>query len=93
MKHLLPTSNIVERLFSRAKIILADRRKRMSPYHLELLLFLRINRDLWNANDIQNILHHFAEQAAAAAPARVLQAQAQGQIGLDGAEPNVAVVP
>jgi hypothetical protein len=58
-----------------------------------LLLFLRINRDLWSANDIQAILDDFAEQAAAAAPARVLQAQAEGQIGVNGAEPNVAVVP
>ena len=40
-KHILPTTNIVERLFSRAKLALTDHRKRMTPRHLELLMFLR----------------------------------------------------
>ena len=54
LKHCLTTSNIVERLFSRAKLILSERRKSMSPYHLELLLFLRSNQDLWNEFTIQD---------------------------------------
>jgi hypothetical protein len=37
-KHILPTTNIVERLFSRAKLALTDHRKRMTPRHPELLL-------------------------------------------------------
>ena len=52
LDYILPTSNIVERLFSRAKIIMADRRKSMTPYHPELLLFLRMNKDLWSTGDI-----------------------------------------
>jgi hypothetical protein len=56
LDHILPTSNIVERLFSRAKIIMADRRKSMTPYHLELLLFLRMNKDLWSEREIQEII-------------------------------------
>jgi hypothetical protein len=39
-KHIMPTTNIVERLFSRAKLTLTDPRKCMTPRHLELLMFL-----------------------------------------------------
>ena len=38
-KHIFTTSVIVECLFCRAKMILEDRRKSMSPWHMELLLF------------------------------------------------------
>ena len=51
-----PTSNIVERLFSVAKNVLSDNRKRMPPYHLELLLFLRCNKSLWDEVTTQEIL-------------------------------------
>ena len=33
-KHILPTTNIVERFFSRAKLALTDHRKRMTPRHI-----------------------------------------------------------
>ena len=66
LDYILPTSNIVERLFSRAKIIMADRRKSMTPYHLELLLFLRMNKDLWSAGDIQDIIDVGAQDEAPA---------------------------
>ncbi len=41
MKHIASNSNIAERRFSRSKIIKRDHRKHMSPYYLEMLLFLR----------------------------------------------------
>jgi hypothetical protein len=56
LKHVSATSNVCERLFSRAKLIARDHRKHMSPYHLELLLFLRYNHDLWDAGLIEEIL-------------------------------------
>ena len=49
MTHIRPTSNIVERLFSRCKLIMRDQRKSMAPKNLENLLFLRFNNFLWNA--------------------------------------------
>jgi hypothetical protein len=53
-KHILPTTNIVERLFSRAKSDLTDHRKSMTPRHLELLMFLRtIDSSLWNAEVVE----------------------------------------
>jgi hypothetical protein len=47
-KHILSTTNIVERLFSLAKLALTDHRKHMTPRHPELLMFLRTTRSLWN---------------------------------------------
>ena len=55
-KHVSATSNVCERLFSRAKLIARDHRKHMSPYHMELLLFLRYNHDLWDAGLIKQLL-------------------------------------
>jgi hypothetical protein len=52
-KHIMPTTNIVEPLFSRAKLALTDHRKCMTPRHLELLMFLRTNRSLWNAEAVE----------------------------------------
>ena len=55
MNHIAPTSNIVERLFSRAKLVMTDQRKIMAPYRLELLLFLRCNKILWSAATVDLI--------------------------------------
>ena len=33
-----------------------DRRKSMEPYHLELLIFLRTNRNLWDYGTIQELV-------------------------------------
>ena len=58
MKHVSPTSNICERLFSRAKLIMSATRKNMNPDTLNMLLFLRANRHLWtNPSIIQKILN------------------------------------
>jgi hypothetical protein len=51
--HVLPTSNIAERLFSRAKLVLHDRRKNLTFSHFEMLLFLWLNRDLWDVKTVQ----------------------------------------
>lgn len=56
LKHVCKDSNIVERLFSRAKLIMRDHRKHMSPYHLEMLLMLRCNSGMWNVQTIDNII-------------------------------------
>eukprot|EP01038_Epipyxis_sp_PR26KG_P018282 gene18282-25726_t len=48
--YIVPTSNRVEKLFSRATLNLTDHRKSMFPKHLELLMYyLRANRDMWDA--------------------------------------------
>ena len=47
-KHVCSTTNIVERLFSRAKLVMTDLRRSMYPRNLEMLMFRRSNRHLWD---------------------------------------------
>ena len=44
------TSNTVERLFSLCKYVLTDQRKCMSPIMFEALIFLKVNRELWDVS-------------------------------------------
>lgn len=54
--HVSPTSNIVERLFSVAGIIMRPHRRQMDPWSLELLIMLRANKDMWNYGTLQKII-------------------------------------
>ena len=56
MQHIAPTSNVCERLSSRAKLIMRPHRKMMSPYHLDMLIFLRCNKELWDATTVEECL-------------------------------------
>ena len=51
MDHIFPTSNIVERLFSRCGIIMRPHRRLMENT-LELLIMLQFNKDLWGAREV-----------------------------------------
>jgi hypothetical protein len=44
-------NNIVECFFSLASRLCTDYRKGMTPYSLEMLLFLKYNRKLWDRYD------------------------------------------
>lgn len=68
LNHFTPTSNKCERLFSLTKILLSDRRKSMEPYHLELSVFLRANKDLWNEFTIDEMLKARPPVASAVSP-------------------------
>ena len=57
-KHILTTSTVVECLFSRAKLILCDKRSSMTQHHVEMLLFLYCNKDLWAASDVHKCTHY-----------------------------------
>ena len=48
LDHIPPTSNRAERFFSSAKLIVSDIRKSMLPKNLEMLLFLKFNRKMWD---------------------------------------------
>lgn len=54
--HVSPTSNIVERLFSRAGLIMRPNRRQMDPSTLEMLLMLRLNKDMWGEKTVQDII-------------------------------------
>ena len=49
-------TNIVKLLFSRAKIVLSDLRNRMFPRYFKDILYLQVNRLLWNEVTIQMIM-------------------------------------
>ncbi|DAZ94648.1 TPA: hypothetical protein N0F65_000928, partial [Lagenidium giganteum] len=51
----LPTSNKCERLFSAAKLVYTDLRRRLDADTLEVLMFLSSNPDFWNARTIHEI--------------------------------------
>ena len=52
---ILAATNVVERLFSQTKLVYTDGRMSMTPAHLELVMFLKINRDLWDVHTVQKI--------------------------------------
>ena len=55
--HIEAQSNVVERLFSRAKLIMTPERRNMNPYRLESLLFLRANNYiLWDVYTLHEAL-------------------------------------
>ena len=58
MEWLNPTSNVVERFFSRAKIVFSDHRMSMLPVNLEQTLFLYINKRFWDID----VISKFVEQ-------------------------------
>jgi hypothetical protein len=60
--HVLPQSNLCERLFSLARLNLTDRRQSMNPSTLNNILFLKSNCHLWNADVIQEILNEHGDQ-------------------------------
>jgi len=48
--HVIGRSDIVERLFSVCRLIISDRRKRMGPETLDLIVMLKYNQDLWSGD-------------------------------------------
>jgi hypothetical protein len=55
LKWIPPTSNLVERLFSRMKLVFSERRQNMNPSTLEMVLMLLCNKELWSVKDINDI--------------------------------------
>jgi hypothetical protein len=51
------TSNICERLFSRANIVFSNLRQSMEPSTLEQVLFLICNKSYWSAIHVQRFMN------------------------------------
>jgi hAT family C-terminal dimerisation region len=62
---LLPTSCVVERLFSQAKRVFSPHRRSLHTKTLEALLFLKENRELWNVAMVAVIVNERDEELAA----------------------------
>lgn len=56
LRFILPSSNICERLFSLAKLLLRDNRSSLSPDVMECLIFLLGNRELWSISDVNTVV-------------------------------------
>ena len=54
--HVLSQSNLCERLFSLAKLVMSDRRQSMNPTTLNNLLLLKLNHTFWTVSDIHSLL-------------------------------------
>ena len=52
---ILASTNLVERLFSMTRKIYTEDRKRMTPDTLELIMFLKINMELWDEKLVYKI--------------------------------------
>ena len=53
---ILPTSNMVKRLFSRFKYVLTLLRNSMSPITFEEIMFLKMNEIMWGDKTVQAAL-------------------------------------
>jgi hypothetical protein len=58
LQFLLSTSNVVERLFRLAHIILTDQRKSLSPIVFEAMLYLQKNRESWSVIDVAQAMRN-----------------------------------
>jgi len=58
-----PTSNVCERLFSQAGLVLTDVRKRLSEDNFDRLLRLKVNRDMWDVQLVNRALIAREEKA------------------------------
>ena len=56
LRFLIPTSNICERLFSKAGNNFNERRMLILPINAESQMFLHLNTDLWNIDTVKEIL-------------------------------------
>ena len=82
--HVSPTSNIAERLFSRAGIIMRPSRRGMDPSTLEMLLMLRFNKDMWSEESVQNIIDRKKAEVRARQEAAKRKAQEEAvRVGED----------
>ena len=52
LKVIPPTSNHCERLFSQCKYVLSPHRASLMPATFEMIIFLKANRDMWNAGTL-----------------------------------------
>ena len=61
---ILATAVDVERLWSTAKNVLTDRRRGMATMMVQVILFLKENRDLWNCNTVYKSITNVQKKAA-----------------------------
>ena len=81
VRHLPPTSNLVERFFSQAKFVLSPLRQKLLPANFEAILYLKLNQTYWSADVVAEVVHQVPEDDDEAA-----EASATEESELEGAE-------
>ena len=56
-----PDVKFCEGIFSRAKLVMRPHRKHMSPFHIEMMIFLRCNKGLWNEITVEDCFKEVPE--------------------------------
>ena len=74
-KHVSPTGNMCESLFSVCKHTMTDYRRHMGPEKLEATLILRCNYDLWQGPIGQKLIQEIMNEEKAARKAAADQAR------------------
>jgi len=64
VRHMPPTSNLVERFFSQAKLVLNPLRQKMLPANFEAVLYLKLNPAYWPLDVVAEIVHDVPEDGA-----------------------------
>jgi len=64
-----PTSCICEQSNSQAKQIMTDCRRQMDPSSLNMIMVLKLNKDLWDARTVQKCTERASADATAHVPA------------------------
>ncbi len=67
--HVSPTSCICEQSNSQAKQIMTDCRRQMDPSSLNMIMVLKLNKDLWDARTVQKCTERASADATAHVPA------------------------
>ena len=57
LSFICPTSDVVERLFSTAKFVFSDLRRSLLPRNLEMQLFLKLSRGLWDLGLVGKVVN------------------------------------
>jgi hypothetical protein len=55
LAHIVPTSNLVERFFSQAKLVQSPHRRAILPKTFEQIMYLKVNRSLWNVESLAKV--------------------------------------
>jgi hypothetical protein len=63
-----PVDNVCERLFSNTRKVWREDRKKMTPAHMEVMMVLKINRDLWDDRTVFKIRNNPRRRPAVGVP-------------------------
>ncbi|MDP3780655.1 MAG: hypothetical protein Q8Q69_05650 [Nitrosopumilaceae archaeon] len=76
-KHVSPTSVVCETLFSKGSLIMTPNRRHMDPSTFEMLILLKVNRDMYDATTVEEAMSQFKTESDIRKKAKVQEQQAE----------------